>query len=344
MTQGIDTLRQQFESDLAAARSSREVEAVRVKYLGTKGSITLLTKGADFAAMPPAEKKAFGKAFNELRAFAEERVAAAKGAADAAEQRDKSRNLIDLTLPGTERTIGSIHPVAGVQMFLEDIFRGMGFMVETGFEVESEYFNFDALNIPSDHPARDMQDTFWLTNGELLRTHTSASQVRALRQYGAPIRAIFPGRCFRYESMDASHETSFHQCEGLMVDKDVSVATLIAVMQTFLNCVFERELGVRLRPGYFPFVEPGFELDLQCVICGGTGCRVCKQSGWLELVPCGLVHPRVLAAGGVDPDVYSGFAFGLGLTRLAMMKYSIPDIRLFHSGDLRFYEQFPAVF
>ena len=238
--------------------------------------------------------------------------------------------------------MGSLHPITLVQMELEDVFRGMGFLTLTGYEVETEYFNFDALNVPADHPARDMQDTYWLENGMLLRTHTSASQVRALREHGAPLRAIFPGRCFRYETVDPSHDNSFFQLEGLMVDRGVSVASLIGVMKTLLGQVFRQEVTVRLRPGYFPFVEPGFELDLRCVLCGGEGCPTCKSTGWIELMPCGLVHPKVLTNGGVDPDVYSGFAFGLGMTRLAMMKFGIPNIRLFNSGDVRFLDQFPA--
>jgi len=227
-----------------------------------------------------------------------------------------------------------------VQLEIENIFRGMGFRAITGFEVEKEYYNFDALNTPGDHPAREMQDTFWLKNGDLLRTHTSANQVRALEEYGAPLRAIFPGRCFRYEKLDSSHESTFYQLEGLLVDKNVTVANLIAVMKNFLKQIFNKSVKIRLRPGYFPFVEPGFELDIQCSICSGKGCSTCKNTGWIELIPCGLVHEKVLKFSGLDSDEYSGFAFGCGLTRLAMMKFQIPDIRLFNCGDLRFYEQF----
>jgi phenylalanyl-tRNA synthetase alpha chain len=209
-----------------------------------------------------------------------------------------------------------------------------------GPEVETEEHNFDALNIPPAHPARDMQDTFWLTNGTLLRTHTSPVQVRGMRKFGPPLRMIAPGRVFRNEEVDASHEHTFYQLEGMMVDRDVSVANLIYFMKTLLSGIFHREVTVRLRPGYFPFVEPGFELDIQCLICGGPGCPVCKQSGWVELLPCGLVHPNVLRASGIDPDEWSGFAFGLGLTRLAMMRYGIDDIRQLQGGDLRFLSQF----
>ena len=222
-----------------------------------------------------------------------------------------------------------------IQWEIEHIFQRLGFTVEAGPEMESDFHNFEALNIPADHPARDLQDTFWLTNGLLLRTHTSPVQVRAMKKFGAPLRCIVPGRCFRYETIDASHENTFHQCEGLMIDRNISIANLIAVMKLLLREVFGRELKIRLRPGYFPFVEPGFELDMSCTICDGQGCPTCKKSGWVEILPCGMVHPNVLRCGGIDPHEYTGFAFGLGLTRLAMMKYGIHDIRVMNSGDLR---------
>ncbi|MFW6139706.1 MAG: phenylalanine--tRNA ligase subunit alpha, partial [Spirochaetota bacterium] len=233
-----------------------------------------------------------------------------------------------------------LHPITRMRMEVEDIFASMGFMIAAGPEVELDYYNFEALNIPQDHPARDMQDTIWTREGALLRTHTSSVQIRTMEKFRPPIRAIAPGRVFRYEQTDASHEHTFYQVEGLMIDKGISVSNLIAVMKTMLNQVFRQEVKVRLRPGYFPFVEPGFELDINCVLCGGRGCPVCKHSGWLELLPCGLVHPNVLRYGGIDPQEYSGFAFGMGLDRLVMMRYRIDDIRLFHSGDLRFIEQF----
>lgn len=339
----MEEIRQQFLADLSRARSAKEVDEVRVRYLGRKGAITTLLKGTDFSRLSPDERRELGRKLNELKAFVEEQlVRAAQAAEAAAAPQVGAGQRLDLTLPGTSRRLGAIHPVTLVQMELEDVFQSMGFMVLGGFEVELEYYNFDALNIPPDHPARDMQDTYWLTNGMLMRTHTSANQVRALERFGAPLRAIFPGRCFRYEAIDASHENTFYQLEGLMVDREISVANLIAVMKALLARIFGREVKVRLRPGFFPFVEPGFELDVECLLCGGAGCATCKQSGWIELIPCGLVHPRVLEFGRVDPAVFSGFAFGLGLTRMAMMKYGIPDIRLMNSGDIRFYEQFPA--
>jgi len=341
----MDDILQQLRQDLDAAQDSKQLEQVRIKYLGRKGLITTLAKSTDFSRLSPEEKRSFGQRLNTLKSEAERLLAEAAARIQALEK-DCVRRIagLDLSLPSIDRRMGSIHPIALVQMELEEIFQGMGFRVLTGYEVELEYYNFDALNIPPDHPARDMQDTFWLENGMLLRTHTSANQVRALETYGVPLRAIFPGRCFRNEAIDASHENTFYQLEGLLVDRDISVAHLIAVMKTLLSQVFRREVTVRLRPGFFPFVEPGFELDVQCLICGGKGCSTCKQTGWIELIPCGLVHPKVLEYGRVDPQVYSGFAFGMGLTRLAMMKYGIPDIRLFNSGDIRFYEQFPAAF
>ncbi|MEP0843582.1 MAG: phenylalanine--tRNA ligase subunit alpha, partial [Phycisphaerae bacterium] len=221
------------------------------------------------------------------------------------------------------------------QWEVEDILARLGFIVVGGPEMETDYYNFEALNIPALHPARDMQDTFWLDNGRLLRTHTSPCQVRAMRRLGAPLRVIAPGRCFRYETEDASHANTFFQLEGLLIDRGISIANLIAVMKLVLDQVFRRDVGVRLRPGFFPFVEPGFELDMSCAICGGAGCPTCKRSGWVEILPCGMVHPNVLRFGGIDPHAYTGFAFGMGLTRLAMMKYGVGDIRALNAGDLR---------
>ncbi|MDO5113088.1 MAG: phenylalanine--tRNA ligase subunit alpha [Planctomycetia bacterium] len=335
-------IKEQFTADLSAAQTLEEVEQVRVRYLGRKGVITTLAKNTDFKTLSAEEKRSFGTKLNELKNFAEEALVAAKEKAAAVKHSQKATGL-DLTLPGTGKKLGNLHPISLIQLELENIFQGMGFTVVPSPECELEFYNFDAVNIPSDHPAREMQDTFWLKNGMLMRTHTSANQVRTMERLGVPLRAIFPGRCFRNEAVDPSHENTFYQCEGLVVDKDISVANLIAVMKTLLGEIFHREVTVRLRPGFFPFVEPGFELDLQCLICGGKGCSTCHGTGWIELIPCGLVHPRVLEYAGVEPKEYSGFAFGVGLTRLAMMKYGIPDIRLLNAGDIRFNEQFPAM-
>jgi len=331
-------MQQRFLDDLAAAMSPEQVEQLRIKYLGRKGLITNLAKDTDFSKLSAEEKKEFGQKLNDLKNLATEKLQEAAERLKNALPTKKGR-AIDLTVPGSHSSLGALHPISIVQMELEQIFEGMGFSVLYGPEVETEFYNFEALNIPGDHPARDMQDTFWLENDMILRTHTSANQVRTLQRFGAPIRAIFPGRCFRYEAIDPSHENTFYQCEGLMVDKDISVANLIGVMKTILSEVFKKDVNVRLRPGFFPFVEPGFELDLNCLLCGGKGCSTCGD-GWIELIPCGLVHPKVLEAGGIDPTEYSGFAFGLGLTRLAMMKFSVRDIRYFNGGDVRFYEQF----
>ena len=319
------------------ATNPDELEAVRVEVLGRKGSLAQINIGK----LSKEEKAPAGKALNAARqtieaAFDQKDQAFARLALDQRLQTE----WLDLTLPSPGPRPGSLHPVTRIQAEIEDLFTSLGFAVLDGPEVESEYHNFDALNIPSTHPARDMQDTFWLTDGNLLRTHTSPVQVRGMERLGPPLRMIAPGRVFRNEEVDASHEHTFYQVEGMMVDRNVSVAHMIYFMKTLLSAIFRREATVRLRPGYFPFVEPGFELDIQCLICGGAGCPVCKHSGWVELMPCGLVHPNVLSMSGIDPGQWGGFAFGLGLTRLAMMRYAIDDIRLFSSGDLRFLEQF----
>jgi phenylalanyl-tRNA synthetase alpha chain len=332
-------LQQQLLDDLTTATTAEQVENVRIKYLGRKGLITNFAKETDFSKLSAEEKKDFGQKLNELKNFATEKLQEAAERVTKAAPRTVER-LFDLTVPAPNTTLGAMHPITMVQMELEAIFEGMGFTVLDSPEAETEYGNFESVNIPADHPARDMQDTFWLQNEMVLRTHTSSNQVRALKRFGAPFRGIFPGRCFRYEAIDPSHENTFFQCEGLMVGENISVANLIGVMKILLSEIFKRDVKVRLRPGFFPFVEPGFELDLNCLFCSGDGCPTCKGSGWIELIPCGLVHPVVLKHSGIDPAKYSGFAFGLGLTRLAMMKFGIRDIRYFNSGDVRVLEQF----
>jgi phenylalanyl-tRNA synthetase alpha chain len=333
----------QLESDALArihnAKDLDALEAVRVGVLGRKGSLAQFSK--EFGKLAPEEKARAGKALNAAKQTLESALEARQQAfaGQAIEQR-LNAEWLDLTLPAPGPRPGSLHPVTQVQTEIEDLFTSLGFAILDGPEVETEYHNFDALNIPAEHPARDMQDTFWLTDGNLLRTHTSPVQVRGMERLGPPLRMIAPGRVFRNEEVDASHEHTFYQVEGMMVDRNVSVAHMTYFMKTLLSAIFHREATVRLRPGFFPFVEPGFELDIHCLICGGPGCPVCKQSGWVELMPCGLVHPNVLRMSGIDPDQWGGFAFGLGLTRLAMMRYGIDDIRLFESGDLRFLQQF----
>ncbi len=320
---------------IAEIKSVDALRSLETKTVGKAGPIgSLLGKIREFS---PEERGAVGQTVNlakkELVAMFAAAMAGIKSVAADAEASKASD--YDPTLPGTAVRIGCAHPVTQVQWQVEEVFQRLGFLIETGPEMETEYYNFEALNIPALHPARDMQDTFWLENNMVLRTHTSPVQVHAMQRHGAPLRVLAPGRCFRYETIDASHENTFHQVEGLMIDKHISIANLIAMMKLLLQEVFHRDLKVRLRPGYFPFVEPGFELDMSCAICGGSGCATCKQSGWIEILPCGMVHPSVLRYGGIDPEKYTGFAFGLGLTRLAMMKYGVKDIRGLNGGDMR---------
>jgi phenylalanyl-tRNA synthetase alpha chain len=321
------------------AAAAEELEAVRVEVLGRKGVLTQLSR--DMGKLSPEERASLGKFINAAKQRLE---SAYEGRRTNFERVALAARLdaewIDLTRPAPGPRTGSLHPITQIQWEIEDLFRSMGFSVLEGPEVETEYHNFDALNIPPDHPARDMQDTFWLDGGNLLRTHTSPVQVRGMETLGPPLRMIAPGRVFRNESVDASHEHTFYQLEGMMIDRNVSVGNLIYFMKTLLTAIFRRDVTVRLRPGFFPFVEPGFELDIRCLICGGCGCPVCKHSGWVELLPCGLVNPHVLRMSGIDPAEWNGFAFGLGLTRLAMMRYGIDDIRWLQSGDLRFLRQF----
>jgi len=286
-----------------------------------------------------ADKRAeVGASLNTQLKAAEERLRELERTAKAAGINAKLNEdkLVDITIPDLSAHIGHLHPITRVQNEVEEIFASMGFIIEEGPEVVTEFENFDSVNVPASHPARDMQDTFWLDDGRVLKTHTSAMQNTMLKKYGSEFKAIFPGRCFRNEAVDASHENTFFQVEGMMVGRDVSISNLIFFMKSMLSAIFKKDVAVRLRPGYFPFVEPGFELDATCMFCGGKGCPVCKQSGWIELCPCGMIHPKVLEMGGVDPDKYQGFAFGLGLTRLAMLKYGIGEIRNFNSGNLEF--------
>lgn len=332
LKQRLVDLDKQAASDIAMSSSEAELEQIRVKYLSKKGEVTAILRS--MGSVSPEIRPEIGSLANDLRRKIEGLIQERQNEL-LREKLESDRAAFDPTVPPRVSPIGSLHPVTIVRRELEQIFRGMGFTVVDGPELETDFYNFEALNTPRAHPARDMQDTYWVSDILLLRTQTSACQVRAMERLGAPLRVIAPGRCFRNEDIDASHENTFFQLEGLLVDRDVSIANLIYVMKTMLSEVFRRDVTVRLRPGYFPFVEPGFELDIQCLICSGRGCPTCKRSGWVELVPCGMVHPNVLRYGGVDPEEFSGFAFGLGLTRLVMMKYGISDIRILNSGDLR---------
>ncbi len=340
MDNKINVIKDEIKQKLASTTDLVDLDKIRVAYLGKKGSITALLKG--MKELSNEERKSFGAEVNQLKTETakkiEERIAELKE--KEIEREISAMPQFDITAP-PELTRGSYHPITLVQRQCESIFKSMGFTVEDYPEVVTDYECFEAVNIPKNHPARDMQDTYYLENGQLLKSHTSAAQNAILKKYaenlenGIPIKSIFPGRCFRNEATDASHENTFFQMEGIMVDKDISVSNLIFFMKTMLSEVFQKDIKVRLRPGFFPFVEPGFELDISCLICGGDGCSSCKHSGWLELCPCGMIHPNVLREGGIDPDKYTGFAFGLGLTRLAMMKYKIKDIRDLNSGSLK---------
>ena len=328
----VQKVREQATSLICSAEEESVLEDLRIKLLGKKGELTSLMK--DLREAPAEERKNLGKLLNEAKSEVEslllERLRNVKQKAVDAKL---TQEWIDVTLPVASAPFsleaGSIHPLTRVQRELEQIFVSLGFDVVDGPEVETEYYNFEALNIPDTHPARDMQDTIWTTKGNLLRTQTSAIQVRALQDLKPPLRIVAPGRCFRYERIDATHEHTFYQMEGMMIDKNVTVGHLIYFMKTLLREIFGSEQKIRLRPGYFPFVEPGFELDIWF------------QGRWLELLPCGLVHPRVLESGGIDPTQWQGFAFGLGLSRLVMSRYQIDDIRHLQAGDLRFLKQFP---
>ncbi|MDR0530896.1 MAG: phenylalanine--tRNA ligase subunit alpha [Oscillospiraceae bacterium] len=341
MQEQLQALRAQFDTALRQAEDSTALEALRVGFLGKKGHVAgLMQHLREFSG---EAKKEAGLLINRLK---DDIAQALSLRAEALRQAEldkliQSAGQYDTSRP-PQAPAGSYHPITLTQRELERIFIGMGFAVEDYNEIVNEYQCFESLNIPKHHPARDMQDTYYLDNGQVLKTHTSAAQNAIMRKYGAPLRAIFPGRCFRNESIDACHENTFFQMEGIMIDRDISISNLIYFMKTMLSEVFRQDIKVRLRPGFFPFVEPGFELDINCLICGGEGCPTCKNSGWLELCPCGMIHPRVLEMGGIDTEEFTGFAFGLGLTRLAMMRYGIKDIRDLNAGNLKVLEQFPS--
>ncbi|MBQ8945440.1 MAG: phenylalanine--tRNA ligase subunit alpha [Lachnospiraceae bacterium] len=351
MREKIEKLGAQFREEMSSVSDVQSLEDLRLKFMSKKGYISELMK--ELGKVPPEEKKDVGQMINSFKSEITSRFEEKKDEIIRLQEQIliQSAESYDESLP-TDTLTGSFHPITLVQRQLEDIFESMGFDVEDYNEIVDDYHCFEALNIPPFHPARDMQDTYYLnTPNQLLKSHTSAAQNaimikygRRLKEEGRPIRAVFPGRCFRNEAIDACHENTFFQMEGIMIDKDISISNLIYFMKTMLSEVFEREVTVRLRPGFFPFVEPGFELDIQCLICGGDGCPSCKNSGWLELCPCGMIHPNVLRAGGINteenPYEYTGFAFGLGLTRLAMMKYEVGDIRTFNDCDLSALSQF----
>ncbi|MBI4812470.1 phenylalanine--tRNA ligase subunit alpha [Candidatus Falkowbacteria bacterium] len=357
-----DKIQQLKNKTLGALNKIKDLKALselEIKILGRKGELTAVLRSiADLAG---EEKKEIGRLANEIKLELEKKFKEVRGAREGAVSTEK----IDVTLPGEKIPRGHLHPITIVQNELEDFFTSLGFMVLDGPELESDYYNFEAINIPPNHPARDMQDTFYINAEQrgremdnasvssvqarndaevisdlVLRTHTSSVQVRAMQKYGAPLKAIVPGRCFRSEATDVRHEHTFYQLEGFIIDKDINLSNMKAVLELVGKHLYGPETKLRLRPKFYPFVEPGVNGEVNCSSCRGNGCRLCKFGGWLEIVGAGLIHPNVLRAGGIDPNIFQGFAFGFGLNRLVMLKYGIDDIRLFNSGDLRFLEQF----
>ncbi len=341
MTESVPDLHQLIDSvrsEIAQTVSIDQLEQIRVRLLGKKGEITAQLKS--LGAMDPEARRAAGAKINEAK---EALTSALDLQRSALEERKLAEQLasdaIDVTLPGRGQTIGGLHPVTRVRRRIEQIFRAAGFTIADGPEIEDDWHNFEALNIPANHPARAMHDTFYFPDGRLLRTHTSPVQVRVMQAQEPPVRVIVPGRVYRNDS-DMTHTPMFHQVEGLVIDEGISFANLKAILHGFMKALFEKDVKMRLRPSYFPFTEPSAEVDISCVSCGGSGCRVCKNTGWVEVAGCGVVHPNVLRAVNIDTERYTGYAFGMGIDRLTMLRYNVNDIRMYFENDLRFLRQF----
>lgn len=354
----IVTIKHRVEKELKSAENLKDLDEIFKKELGKKGEIARILKSLD--ELPKEKRAKIGKGINELKNFLKLKLdEKSQTLKEKAEKEQERKEWFDITAPGKKPKLGHLHPLTLIKRKIEEIFQAMGFSVIEGPEVETEWYNFDALNIPKEHPARDVWDTLYLNKNLkaseakpsvsrragkkqklLLRTHTSPVQIHFMEKNQPPFRIIVPGRVFRHEATDAKHEVNFYQVEGLMVGKDVSVANFKAVMQEFLNRFFQKKIKLRLRPSFFPFTEPSFEIDISCIVCAGKGCSTCLKAGWIELMGAGMVHPNVLKNSGLKPSDWQGFAFGIGMDRLAMMKYKIDDIRLFYSGDLRFLKQF----
>ncbi len=336
--QALTVLVEQALAEVGGCTDLGALDEARVRWLGKKGALTEQLKS--LGGLPAAERPAAGARINEAKARLQAAIEARREQLGREEiERSLAAGRIDVTLPGRGETRGGLHPVTKARLRIEALFRRAGFDVATGPEVEDDFHNFEALNFPPNHPARAMHDTFYFPDGKLLRTHTSPVQIRAMLERGAPIAVIAPGRVYRCDS-DMTHSPMFHQVEGLKVGEGVSFANLKAILHGFLQAFFERDLAMRLRPSFFPFTEPSAEVDMSCVFCDGKGCRTCKQTGWLEIAGCGMVHPNVLKASGIDAERFSGYAFGAGIDRLAMLRYGVSDLRLFFENDLRFLEQF----
>lgn len=339
MKEKLQSIRELAEQAMSASKDARELDAIRVKYLGKKGEVTALMK--NMRNLPPEERPAFGQLVNDLRASIEASLAENKARLEAIalEAKLKSETL-DVTMPGEAISVGTKHPISTVLDEVKDIFIGMGFSIGEGPEVEKDWYNFEALNIPKDHPARDTQDTFYISDNVVLRTQTSPIQIRTMEHKKPPIRIIAPGRVFRSDAVDATHSPLFHQIEGLVVDKGIRMSDLKGILEMFAKKLYGEDTVVRFRPHHFPFTEPSAEMDMQCFQCHGEGCPLCKGEGWIEILGCGMVHPKVLEVCDIDPNEYSGYAFGIGLERIVMSRYKINDIRMFYENDVRFLHQF----
>lgn len=339
MKEQIDAILQNAKLEVANSQNEADIEAVRVKYLGKKGELTAILK--QMGGLAPEERPKMGALVNVAKQELEGLIADKKQELKSAEQLKKlAEETIDITMPAKELNVGKLHPLNTVLDDMINIFQSMGFDVVDGPEVETDHYNFECLNVPADHPARDMQDTFYLAENLLLRTQTSAAQIRTMETRKPPIRVICPGRVFRADEVDATHSPVFHQIEGLVVDKGVTMCDLKGVLEQFAHEIYGSDTKVKFRPSFFPFTEPSVEVDVTCSECGGKGCRVCKGSGWIEILGAGMVHPNVLRSCGIDPEEYSGFAFGIGLDRLTTTRYKISDIRLLFENDKRFLDQF----
>jgi phenylalanyl-tRNA synthetase alpha chain len=341
MKERLEALKLEALHELEQLNDMQQLNELRIKYLGKKGPLTEVLRG--MGALSAEERPVIGQVANDVRAAIEQVIESKQQHFEQAETAKRLElETIDVTLPGKSSNLGSIHPLSKVIQEVEDIFIGMGYTVEEGPEVEQDYYNFEALNLPKDHPARDMQDSFYITEDILMRTHTSPVQIRTMeRLKGAvPVKIICPGKVYRRDDDDATHSHLFTQIEGLVIDRHVRMSDLKGTLLQFVQEMFGKQTEIRLRPSFFPFTEPSAEVDVTCVMCGGDGCKVCKQTGWLEILGSGMVHPRVLEMAGYDPKVYSGFAFGMGVERIAMLKYGVDDIRHFYTNDLRFLKQF----
>ena len=339
MKEKLEALKQKALSDLEKVGDAAVLEQLRVAYLGKKSELAAILKG--MASLSPEERPIIGQLGNTVRNAIEQAFEKAKNHVSELETQKKIQaEALDVTLPASKIDIGNLHPLTKVQSQLEDIFLGMGFTIAEGPEVETDYYNFTALNTPEFHPARDVQDTFYITDKVLLRSQTSTVQVHAMENSKPPIRVISPGRVYRSDAVDATHSPMFQQCEGLVIDKGITMADLKGTLETFAKAMFGDKTEIRFRPHHFPFTEPSCEVDVSCFVCGGKGCSVCKGEGWIEILGAGMVHPNVLRMSGIDPDVYSGFAFGMGIERIVMTKYGINDMRLLYENDVRFLSQF----